>query len=104
MSLIPVKLLPLSLSGFSSISAISLWEDGKEYHFLEESAIQVSTNDLKSSASGVRMMSDVKIQVEGKKLVVTIDNMQEAHYSHTYNRGGWPYRLTQEKIKDQKSK
>merc|ERR1711887_117570 len=94
----------LLLLCFSSISAFTLWEDGKEYHFLEESAIHVGTNDLKSSASGVRMMSDVKIQVEGNKLVVTIDNMQEAHYSHTYNRGGWPYRLTQEKIKDQNSK
>merc|ERR1711970_1545779 len=94
----------LLLLCFSSISAFTLWEDGKEYHFLEESAIHVGTNDLKSSASGVRMMSDVKIQVERNKLVVTIDNMQEAHYSHTYNRGGWPYRLTQEKIKDQNSK
>ena len=49
-------------------------------------------------------MSDVRIQVTGKKLVVSINNMQEAHYSHSYPRGGWPYRLTQEKEKDPKSK
>ena len=50
------------------------------------------------------MMSDVRIQVAGNKLVVSIDNMQEAHYSHSFNRGGWPYALTKEKIKDPKSK
>ena len=93
-----------SNSGLSSTSSLSLWEDGKEYHFLEESAVQVGTNDLKSSVSGMRMMSDVRIQVAGNKLVVSIDNMQEAHYTHSYNRGGWPYRLEQEKMKDPKSK
>ena len=50
------------------------------------------------------MMSDVKIQVSGNKLVVSIDNMQEAQYSHSYPGGGWPYRLMQEKVKGPKSK
>jgi len=89
---------------FSSITSFTIWEDGKEYHFLEESAIHVGTNDLDSSASGFRMMSDVKVQVSGNKLVVSIDNVHEAHYSHSYPKGGWPYRLHQEKIKDPKSK
>ena len=93
-----------SIAGLSSTFSLSIWEDGKEYHFLEESAIQVGTNDLDSSVSGLRMMSDVRIQVAGNKLVVSIDNMQEAHYSHSFNRGGWPYALMQEKIKDPKSK
>ena len=83
---------------------MSIWEDGKEYHFLEESAVQVGTNDLDSSVSGLRMMSDVRIQVSGNKLGVAIDNVQEAHYSHSYSGGGWPYALMQEKIKDPKSK
>ena len=97
-------MLPPSFSGFSSYSTFTLWEDGKEYHFLEESAVHVGTNDLKSSVSGLRMMSDVKIQVHGKKLAVTVDNIQEAHFSHSYQKGGWPYRLSQEKIRDPKSK
>merc|ERR1711936_1238638 len=89
---------------FSSITSFTIWEDGKEYHFLEESAIHGGTNDLDSSASGFRMMSDVKVQVSGNKLVVSIDNVHEAHYSHSYPKGGWPYRLHQERIKDPKSK
>ena len=92
------------IAGLSSTFSLSIWEDGKEYHFLEESAIQVGTNDLDSSASGMRMMSDVMIQVAGNKLVVSIDNMQEAHYSHSVLRGGWPYALLKEKIKNPKSK
>merc|ERR1711936_332946 len=54
---------------FSSITSFTIWEDGKEYHFLEESAIHVGTNDLDSSASGFRMMSDVKVQVSGNDLI-----------------------------------
>merc|ERR1712128_350933 len=59
-------LLTLCLSGSLSMS---VWEDGKEYHFLEESAVHVGTNDLASSVSGLRMMSDVRIQVTGNRLV-----------------------------------
>ena len=87
------------IAGLSSTFSLSIWEDGKEYHFLEESAIQVGSNDLDSAVSGLRMMSDVRIQVSGNKLVVSIDNMQEAHYSHSVNRGGWPYALMKEKIR-----
>ena len=100
----PVIFSISSIAGLSSTSSISIWEEGKEYHFLEESAVQVGTNDLDSSASGLRMMSNVKIQVSGNKLVVSVDNVKEAHYSHSYPRGGWPYRLMQEKVKDPKSK
>ena len=90
--------------GLSGSFSISIWEDGKEYHFLEESAVHVSNNDLDSSAAGLRMMSDIRIQVVGEKLVVSIDNVQKAHFSHSYPRGGWPYRLMQENIEDPKSK
>jgi hypothetical protein len=92
------------ISGLSSSFSISIWEDGKEYHFLEESAVQVGNHDLDRSVSGIRMMSDVRIQVSGNKLVVSIDNVQEAHYSHSYPQGGWPYRLMQENVKEPKSK
>merc|ERR1712106_923548 len=93
-------LLTLCLSGSLSMS---VWEDGKEYHFIEESAVHVGTNDLASSVSGLRMMSDVRIQVTGNRLVVSMENVQEAHYSQAYPRGGWPYRLVQEGVRDQRS-
>ena len=66
--------------------------------------MHVGNNDLDSSASGLRMMSDIRIQVVGEKLVVNIDNVQKAHFSHSYPQGGWPYRLMQENIEDPKSK
>ena len=66
--------------------------------------MHVFNTDLDSSASGLRMMSDIRIQVAGEKLVVNIDNVQEASFSHSYPPGGWPYRLMQEKTEDQKSK
>merc|ERR1712106_245792 len=93
-------LLTLCLSGSFSMS---VWEDGKEYHFIEESAVHVGTNDLASSVSGLRMMSEVRIQVTGNRLVVSMENVQEAHYSQAYPRGGWPYRLVQEGVRDQRS-
>ena len=94
----------LSISGLSGSFSMSIWEDGKEYHFLEESAVHVGTNDLASSVSGLRMMSDVRIQVTGNRLVVSMENVQEAHYSQAYPRGGWPYRLVQEGVTDQSSR
>ena len=97
-------IIPLINLGLASTSSITVWEEGKEYHFLEESAVQVGTNDLDSTVSGLRMMTDVKIQVSGNKLVVSLDNVQEAHYSHSYPSGSWPYRLMEEKVKDPKSK
>ena len=81
-----------------------IWEDGKEYIFREESAVHVGTNDLKNSVSGFRLMSDVKVQVSGNKLVVSINNVQEAHYTHSYPKGGWPYRLIEEKERNPISK
>jgi len=93
----------LALFGISGSFATVFWEDGKEYHFVEESAVHVGTNDLVSSVSGVRMMSDVKVQVSGKKLVVSIENVKEAHFNHPYT-GGWSYRLAEEKVKDPMSK
>ena len=92
-----------SILGISGSFATVFWEDGKEYHFVEESAVHVGTNDLVSSVSGVRMMSDVKVQVSGKKLVVSIENVKEAHFNHPYT-GGWSYRLAEEKVKDPMSK
>ena len=66
--------------------------------------MHVGSTDLASSASGLRMMSDVRIQVTGNRLVVTMENVQEAHYSQAYPRGGWPYRLRQEGVRDQRSR
>jgi len=89
--------------GVHCTGALQIWEDGKEYIFREESAVQVGTSDHATTASGFRLMSDVKVQVSGQKLVVSSTNVQEAHYSHLYPEGGWPYRLLQEKDKQSKS-
>lgn len=92
-------MIRLSLGFFSNGVSLRLWEDGQEYYFLEESGIHVSTRDVESTASGLRIMSDVKIQVQGDKLIVTIDNMKEAHYQQTFPENMWPYTM----VKDQQS-
>ena len=42
-------------------------------------------------------MSDVKVQVQDDRLIVTIDNIQEAHFAQSYPRNSWPYRLINDK-------
>ena len=59
----------------------------------------MSTRDVESTASGLRVMSDVKIQVQRDKLIVTIDNMKEAHYQQTFPEHMWPYTM----VKDQQN-
>ena len=81
----------------SLTGALRIWEDGKEYVFREESAVHVGTKDHANVASGFRLMSEVKVQVSGDKLVVAINKVEEAHFNQMYNRGGWPYTLMQEK-------
>ena len=80
----------------SSGLALRLWEDGKEYLFREESGVQVTTRDLVSAGSGLRLMSDVRVQVRGDKLIVSIENVKEAHYQQTFPEGMWPYRLVKD--------
>ena len=75
-----------------------MWEDGKEYYFREESSIHVTNKDVQSAASGFRLMSDIKIQVQGDKLIVNIDNVKEAHYQQTYPDNMWPYTLVQDQM------
>ena len=99
-----VSLVLLLTSSTAVFSGAVFWEDGKEYHFLEESAVHVGTSDVASSVSGMRMKTDVKVQVSGNKLYVSLDNVHEAHYSHSYSNGGWPYRLEAEKDEHAKSK
>ena len=77
--------------------SIRVWESGKEYLFREEASIHVGTNDLNNTVTGFRFMSDVKVQVQDDKMVVTIDNIQEAHYAQSYPRNSWPYRLVNDK-------
>ena len=90
-----------SILGLSSTLSLRLWEDGKEYLFREESAVQVNTRDLQSAASGLRLLSDVRVQVRGEKLIVSIENVKEAHYQQTFPAGMWPYRLVTELEKAQ---
>ena len=71
-----------------------VWEDGAEYVFREESGFQVVNRDLESAASGLRILSDVRVQVQGQKLTVTIENVKEAHYQHKFPANMWPYRLS----------
>ena len=59
--------------------------------------MEVNTRDLENAASGLRLMSDVRVQVQGEKLIVTIENVKEAHYQQTFPRGLWPYRLIKER-------
>ena len=80
----------------SSGLALRLWEDGKEYLFREESGVQVTTRDLESAGTGLRLMSDVRVQVRGDKLIVSIENVKEAHYQQTFPEGMWPYRLVKD--------
>ena len=77
--------------------SIRVWEDGKEYFFKEEASIHVGTNDLNNTVTGFRFLSDVKVQVQADKMVVTVDNIQEAHYAQSYPRNSWPYRLLTDK-------
>merc|ERR1712172_468775 len=87
-------LLALFVSGSLSIR---VWEDGKEYLFKEEASVHVGTNDLNNTVTGFRFLSDVKVQVQADKMVVTVDNIQEAHYAQSYPRNSWPYRLLTDK-------
>merc|ERR1712172_238055 len=61
-------LLALFVSGSLSIR---VWEDGKEYLFKEEASVHVGTNDLNNTVTGFRFLSDVKVQVQADKMVVT---------------------------------
>merc|ERR1712235_152920 len=84
-------------------NSVRVWENGKEYLFKEEASIQVGTEDLQNTATGFRFLSDVKVQVNDDKLVVTIDNIQEAHYSGTYPRHSWPYRLINDRRREREN-
>ena len=77
--------------------SIRVWEDGKEYLFKEEASVHVGTHDLNNTVTGFRFLSDVKVQVQADKLVVTVENIQEAHYALSYPRNSWPYRLLTDK-------
>ena len=57
----------------------------------------MGTNDLNNTVTGFRFLSDVKVQVQADKMVVTVDNIQEAHYAQSYPRNSWPYRLLTDK-------
>ena len=36
--------------------------------------------------------TDVRVQVQGQKLIVTIENVKEAHHQHMFPANMWPYR------------
>ena len=79
-------------SGLSGAVSLQVWEDGAEYVFREETGVQVINRDLESAASGLRLLSDVRVQVQGQKLIVTIENVKEAHHQHMFPANMWPYR------------
>jgi len=87
--------LILSL-GVTATRGLQVWEDGKEYIYTQESGVHVGTTDYDSNASGFRTKADVKIQVSGNKLKVSVSNFRRATFNHPYPDNSWPYKQVNE--------
>ena len=51
----------------------------------------MGSDEIESAVSGLRLQSDLRVQVTGDILTVTMENVKEAHYNDIYPRGTWPY-------------
>merc|ERR1712240_159340 len=86
-------ILPL---GVTASRGVQVWEDGKEYIYTQESGVHVGTTDYDSNASGFRTKADLKIQVSGNKLKVSVSNFRRATFNHPYPENTWPYKQVNE--------
>jgi len=84
------------ISGVTVSRGLTVWEDGKEYVYTQETVVHVGTTDYDSNAAGFRAKNNITIQVDGNNLKVSVSDFRRSIFNHPYPHNTWPYQPTNE--------